>query len=155
MTKLWRCLFDQSVSYDNFAVFNTFCGQGSPSIYSWWLHLVIWDWTTLLTSANFHHTLWQPRHLQWCHRLPGLLGTSNDVTCYCWRQVGRPNMFCMCHLPYVHMYNLTVLWEFINMLINVQSDVPVCSALCIYQENFAHNYDDHDQLQIYPNLSRC
>ena len=32
--------------------------------YSWWPHLLIWDWTTLLTSVNSRHTLWQPRPLQ-------------------------------------------------------------------------------------------
>ena len=55
----------------------THFGVKAAHQYSWWPHLVIWDWTTLLTSVNSRHTLWELRHLQRC--LPGQLGMSNDV----------------------------------------------------------------------------
>ena len=81
----------------------TLFGVKAAHQYSWWWHLVIWDWTTLLTSINFRRTQRQPRHLQRC--LPGQLGTSKDVTCYCWRQVGRLNTLlgCCCSLLFVEV----------------------------------------------------
>ena len=69
--------------YDNFAVFDTFWGQGSPSTFMV-THLVIWDWTTLLTSVNFPHSMTTAS--------PSIMSARSDVPCYCWRQVGRPNM---------------------------------------------------------------
>ena len=66
------CLFVKTT-----LLYLTHFGVKAAYQYSWWPHLVIWDWTTLLTSVNSRHTLWQPRPLQRC--LPGQLRTSNDV----------------------------------------------------------------------------
>ena len=64
------CLFDMTS-----LLYLTHFGVKAGHQYSWWPHLVIWDWTTLLTSVNFRHTPSASLQKRW---LPSLS----------WRQLG-------------------------------------------------------------------
>ena len=91
MTKLCRCccwcLFDWSVCYDNFAVFNTFWGQGSPSIFM----VTAFGDMGLDNTVNISQL--PPHSMETASPSIMSVRSTEDVkwrTCYCWRQVGRP-----------------------------------------------------------------
>ena len=66
-----------------------FCLLLWQSWYSWWQHLVIWDWTKLLTSINFHH------------HSTALLKKIR-LTCLSWCQLGGfYRVFCVLGYQYV------------------------------------------------------